>query len=529
VAGDKEVGRIKKFLLVLGLFWVLIGVLTGSWVAFRSYAEMKNVAKVMGRAGFRRDVVYRHWNASHGGVYVPITAQILPNPYLEVPNRDLTTSNGVRLTLVNPAYMTRLAHEIGEERYDLMGHITSLRPIRPENNPDPWEVLALNAFETGESEYGDFSWLNGKRYYRYMAPLITEKGCLKCHAKQGYEVGDVRGGISVSVPMDSLWTLMWGRIKRYVLVGSMFLLFGVFIVLMGGHRLILEVLKRKKTNQELQEMSRKAGVAQVSTSILHNVGNAVNSINVSADLLATQLKTTKSGDVERIAALLEKEKENLPTFLESDSSGKHLIPYLSELGTLLNKEKVAFQAELKIISSKLAHLNETIRHQQDAAKLAVNICETIDFQSVFSDSALIHLDSLEHHGILFQVEGSSQKSAWADRHQVMHILGNILKNAKESILERNDPSERWIRVSIHESENDFLTIDVMDSGVGIREEDLGRVFQFGFTTKAEGHGFGLHGCAQSAKNMGGSLSVSSDGEGKGATFTLTLPCSKPQR
>jgi signal transduction histidine kinase len=153
-------------------------------------------------AAIGRDMMFRTWASRHGGVYVPVTDTMRPNPYLSVPNRDVTTAAGVELTLVNPAYMTRLVHELGEEFGGVKGRITSLKPLRPGNAPDEWERGALLSFEAGKSEATTVAELDGIPYFRLMRPFIAEESCLKCHSAEGYRVGDVRGGISVSVPYE---------------------------------------------------------------------------------------------------------------------------------------------------------------------------------------------------------------------------------------------------------------------------------------------------------------------------------------
>ena len=152
---------------------------------------------------FEKDVVYRKWAAIHGGVYVPISEYSPPNPYLtHVPNRDVETTFGLKLTLVNPAYMTRQVHELGLKEYGLRGHITSLNPLRPENAPDQWEKTALEGFNQGKTETWSIEKIDDKTYLRFMRPFVVEESCLKCHAHQGYKIGDVRGGISTSIPWD---------------------------------------------------------------------------------------------------------------------------------------------------------------------------------------------------------------------------------------------------------------------------------------------------------------------------------------
>jgi signal transduction histidine kinase/DNA-binding response OmpR family regulator len=154
------------------------------------------------RISWEKDVLFRLWSAKHGGVYVPVSQSTPPNPYLEVPNRDVTIAGRV-YTLVNPAYMTRQLYEMAEKNLSIQGHITSLNPIRPENAADTWEKKALLTFEHGQKEYKELVQIDGKPFVRLMRPFITKKACLRCHARQGYKVGDIRGGISISVPMTS--------------------------------------------------------------------------------------------------------------------------------------------------------------------------------------------------------------------------------------------------------------------------------------------------------------------------------------
>ena len=166
--------------------------------------SLTGLAESEANAAFQKDLTYRLWAAMQGGVYVPPSDQTPPNPYLaHVPDRDIETREGRSLTLVNPAYMTRQVHELGQERYGLRGHITSLKPIRPENAPDEWEKKALLAFAAGSLKETTRQAFDGQPYFRLMRPLLADPPCLKCHAAQGYEQGDVIGGISVSVPLQS--------------------------------------------------------------------------------------------------------------------------------------------------------------------------------------------------------------------------------------------------------------------------------------------------------------------------------------
>lgn len=167
-----------------------------------SRQHIEVIARMTAHAGIDKDLVYRRWTARSGGVYVPVTETLQPNPHLAaVPERDITTPSGKRLTLVNPAYMTRQVHGVEREGSEVVGHITSLNPLRAENAPDPWETAALRTIAAGADEYGEVVGTDGEETYRLMHPLYVEKPCLKCHGKQGYKLGDLRGGISATVPL----------------------------------------------------------------------------------------------------------------------------------------------------------------------------------------------------------------------------------------------------------------------------------------------------------------------------------------
>ncbi|MEO5356249.1 MAG: DUF3365 domain-containing protein [Nitrospirae bacterium YQR-1] len=189
--------------LVPVLLCFVITAVSLRWNFVQLDSSFNAIALEDGRVIFQMVENTRLWNARHGGVYVAITEQTLPNPYLDVKSRDVTTTEGLRLTLINPAYMTRQLSEIMMERNSMMFHITSLKPIRPQNSPDDWESRALKEFENGVTEKSE---LFEKAVFRYMAPLKTKEACLKCHHKQGYKVGDIRGGISVTVPVNVLYS-----------------------------------------------------------------------------------------------------------------------------------------------------------------------------------------------------------------------------------------------------------------------------------------------------------------------------------
>ncbi len=227
------------------VLWLVFSVLWGGFVFYlydsshEDYQEsLLQQALVEARVAWGRDMHSRRWVASMGGLYVKITDEVRPNPYLDVPKRDVVTTDGDRLTLINPAYMARMMHEMLLKEANCKAHITSLRPIRPENEADAWEIRALKTFKTGEDEYFEETRLDGAPVLRYMRAMVTEKVCLKCHAKQGYKLGDIRGGISVSVPLEKYkkagMALHAGNVGRYItigVIGEIFLCLALFLLL----------------------------------------------------------------------------------------------------------------------------------------------------------------------------------------------------------------------------------------------------------------------------------------------------------
>jgi len=231
------------------LHYALAAGLLAGWTLFVGFMFQRESAldeeRILGialsqaRALFNQVVDVRDWNALHGGVYVPISAGTPPNPWLDVPNRDEITLTGRRLTLLNPAYMTRQLAEITQERRGITLHLTSLLPLRPENKPAPWEAEALKTFERGEVEQVEFALdADGHEVFRYMAPLPVEENCLPCHAKQGYRIGQIRGGISIAYPSEVLAASRQSFRRKVLLASAVIWLLGAgfFVVLVAAYR-----------------------------------------------------------------------------------------------------------------------------------------------------------------------------------------------------------------------------------------------------------------------------------------------------
>ena len=250
--------RIRRYAWILALFWTLLVVVSWLWSLRAEQKVFRKVALAEARAVIERDALYRRWGSSHGGVYVPVTPKSPPNQYLaHIPERDIQTPSGKQLTLINPAYMTRQVNELAQEGSSFLGraHITSLKPLRPENAPDPWEAVALRAFENGAKDVSAEVTISGSPYMRLMTPFVTDKPCLKCHAAQGYTVGSIRGGISVSIPIQPLIDTGREQIAGSLAFHGAIWLLGLGITGLGARQLSRSAQSQKLIENELHQQA----------------------------------------------------------------------------------------------------------------------------------------------------------------------------------------------------------------------------------------------------------------------------------
>ena len=288
-----------------------------------------------------------------------------------------------------------------------------------------------------------------------------------------------------------------------------------------------DITKRRRAEAELQtvhaqllEASRQSGMAEVATNVLHNVGNVLNSVNVSATVVADSLRKSKVAGLGRLVGLLR--EHDLGTFISSDPRGRQLPQYLTQLAEHLQADQQVSLKELDLLRSHIEHIREIVTMQQTYAKVSV-IKELVRVSDLVEDSLRLNLGALTRHGVDLVREFQDLPPMQLEKHKVLQILVNLISNAKYACDEAPGDDKRLIlRVGTH-SETGRACISVKDNGVGIPQENLERIFNHGFTTRASGHGFGLHSSALAAKEMGGSLTVHSDGRGTGATFTLELP------
>jgi len=245
--------KVKTFKIIVAI-WIVYVCASAIFTVLHNNRLIYKSAEIQARALFLKDVIYRHWNASNGGVYAEVNATNQPNYYLkDIPERDITTPSGKKLTLINPAYMTRQVHELGAKQYGFYAHITSLNPIRPENKANEWETQALLKFEKGVKEVSSVVVINDEKYLNLMQPLITEKACLKCHRQQGYKLGDIRGGIRVSVPLKPLKSAALFEELEILILFIVILTIGILGIFWVKKNTEKELNYRLKTKAELHK------------------------------------------------------------------------------------------------------------------------------------------------------------------------------------------------------------------------------------------------------------------------------------
>jgi PAS domain S-box-containing protein len=274
-------------------------------------------------------------------------------------------------------------------------------------------------------------------------------------------------------------------------------------------------------HQQLLEVSRQAGMAEVATSVLHNVGNVLNSVNVSSSLISDRVRTSKAPSLAKAVALLQEHSGDLAAFLTDDARGRQLPAYLHSLADHLGAEQTDLLQELKSLAHNIDHIKEIIAMQQSYARV-VGVVESLPVVDLVEDALRLNAGAMERHGVKVIREYFEVPPILVDKHKVLQILVNLIRNAKYALDDRGHEDKRMV-LQVGLNGDNTVKIAVIDNGIGIAPELLTRIFEHGFTTRKEGHGFGLHNGALAAKELGGSLTAYSDGPGKGARFTLELP------
>ncbi|MHC1780233.1 MAG: DUF3365 domain-containing protein [Bacteroidales bacterium] len=470
----------KKSLFI----WVVVAwifIVTASFVLnYYSIIETGNDKLLYGsRAFFGQIVTMREWNSNHGGVYVPVTNETQPNPYLKDSLRDVITKEGLILTKINPAYMTRQISELSNKNFGLRFHITSLKPIRPENRADKWESNALKSFESGSNEEFGLDAIGSEIFYRYMSPLIVQNSCLKCHAEQGYQLGDIRGGISVSIPYLTFLRLTNRQLFSIAIFHLIVLILGIFGLLLFYKRSNYYFKSLNNKNIELKNLTNTK--EKIYSIIAHDLRSPFHSIIGMSELLIENRSDINSNELEQslksINITAKNSRDLLDNLLEWAKSQTGTISY--------NPEKV--------------NINRLIR----------------DIISLLTPSAKIKNITISIHIV-------NEIDVFADRNMLMTIFRNLISNA----IKFTDING-FIDVKSEISGSEVI-IWVMDNGVGIEKDVLEKLFMFNInhtttgTMNEKGSGLGLVLTNEFLKINKGSIKVISE-KNVGSTFEITLP------
>jgi len=280
-------------------------------------------------------------------------------------------------------------------------------------------------------------------------------------------------------------------------------------------------LALEKAHRDLVEASRRAGMAEVATGVLHNVGNVLTSLNVSSNMIASSLRQSRAGSLAKVSELLQAHAADLADFVDRDPKGRLIPEFIESLAKHWVEDHERLLEEIQSLQKNLNHIKEIVSMQQAYATTA-GIVETLDPTSLMEDALRMNAGALVRHEIEVRREFHPTPAISAEKAKVLQILVNLIRNAKHATDGETD--DKRITVRVEPSPNPgFIRLSVADNGIGISAENLPRIFDHGFTTRKEGHGFGLRSAAVTAREMNGSIVAQSDGPGRGATFVVELP------
>jgi signal transduction histidine kinase/CheY-like chemotaxis protein len=468
---------IRKYAIVALVFWTLTLVISLSWSLHEVEVNRRNNLLAGGRAFFQQAVLTRAWNANHGGVYVPVNSLTQPNPFLKTPKREIRDQGGVVYTKVNPAFMTREIAEIASRQNGIQFHITSLNPLRPQNIAKPWEVKALRLFECGKTEFSAFNKYH--TLFRYMAPLKVTKNCLPCHRQQGYKVGDIRGGISVSFPVSG----SSGNIAIYIghatvyLVGLLGLLFGTRLLFASQQKLVSAMQKADAASKAKSDF-----LANMS----HEIRTPMNGI---LNMLDLALDTKLSAEQQRLLHIAKQSSDGL----------------LGILNDILDFSKIeAGRLELK--------------------------CHAFCLASVLNDVINTFLVRAAEKSIQLRYELSPKISEVlvGDPLRLRQILMNLVSNG----IKFTNDGMVVVKARLESAADTQIVVHftVNDTGVGIPKDKQEKVFSSfcqadnSITKQYGGTGLGLTICRQLVHLMGGRIWLESQ-PGQGSNFHFSIPFS----
>lgn len=493
---------------VLPLLLLVITVLMAASLHFRLRLVRQHsldVATEGVRDIFHMVVLSRQWNAEHGGVYVFESEASPVNPYLDHPLKQLETTDKRKLILLNPAYMTREMAEIAAKDSDLRIrlHITSLKPIRPENKADPWETLALQRFEQGIQEVVSVEVEAGKDFLRYMAPLMVKPACLTCHAKQGYQLGDVRGGISVSLKLDSVEKTLQQDIQASII--SHGISYGLLVIISCG---LVELLARRwrtlddtietlqLTRNELLETEKMASLGRLVAGFAHEINTPVG----------VAVGAVSHGD-EAISVLRD-------LFRQEEVSEQALNQQLDDLSESHQLALGNLRRAAELVQRFKRTSIDQSSHEQRQYQL----------EEVFQDVLTTLRNTLKHTRIDVALDCPSELKVFGTPGLLGQVLTNLIINSINHGFDHGKKPGQ-IRINVLQLNPKMVCIDYFDDGAGMTEQVRNKAFEPFFTTSRAlgGTGLGLYVIYNIiTQQMAGKIHIQS-APGAGVHFHIEFP------
>lgn len=470
-----DLRSLTKTVVMVVIGWSFLCSLSGYFYVSTEKARTLELAKKEAITIFNKDKAFRMWATGHGGVYVPITDDTPPNPALShMPERDIVTDQGTRLTLLNPSYMMRQIMEHYEELYGVEGHITSLNLLNEDNLPDEWEEQALEKFEQGEKEVFEVVEKDGHKQLRLTRPMTTQASCLKCHGVQGYKVGDVRGAVGVSISMAPYQALEAKALRVIYLSHAFFWLLGLWVMLISffhGKKRIAE----RMVNQQLLEDSFEK-IKLFAYSVSHDLKNPVVAIHG-----LTKLLERKFGDV------------------------------LGEKGNLYCRQIIRSSEQITKLVEQINIYISTKEHPLDV--------EAIDPKDIFAQVRQEHGKTLAARSIRWS-EPELVPEVTADRLALLRVFRNFIDNA----LKYGGEGLSHIEIA-YADDPLFHIFSVHNDGVGLNSDACQKVFDL-FTREGANHsvtgsGLGLAIVKEIAQLHEGKVWSESHGD-DGVTFYFAI-------
>ncbi len=521
------------------VLWTVTILLSLLWSFHSGRHNTLELARTQARVALEKDILYRHWNAMFGGVYVEVNRNVEPNPYLEDPKRDIITPDGVHLTKINPAYMTRMVHEIAQELSGVQGHITSLNPIRPANKADPWETEALQEFDEGKEEVSEVMEANGEPVIRLMRPLYTDKTCLRCHAKQGYKLGEVRGGISVTAPMSDLLASEYRHRIQIAGAHGLLWLIGIFGLSIAFRA---QFKRQKALNTVLVDLRQAHRETASANRDLEEAVTRANRLALEAD--------REREHVEKLNRQLEASIEKANQLaVEAEAANQAKSRFLANMSHEIRTPMNAILGFSEVLETRLTDPKdrEFINAISTSGRTLLELInDVLDLSKIEADKLVLDPHPVDPARILsevymlmeqrarnknlelaLQIEDNLPEGVLLDELRLKQILLNLLSNAVKFTLAGTVTLRARYKWSEDGSSLVDLVFEVEDTGIGIPPKQREAIFKEFVQVEGQdqrrfgGTGLGLTITRKLVNLMNGSITLKSE-EGKGTTFIVVL-------